>query len=331
MALGDFETKGVPRRPAFDLLQGYILCSVLASLDDAGVLKTLEDRGLRVEDVGQNEQLAKDTLHYLVDRGVVAPDGDVYRLSPYGVELFRDRGYIYWIAGGFGEPFWRFGELVSGTHKYGHDIVRDGRIVAVSSADLGLEDLKPYVHSILKDLDFKKAADFGCGNARNLIGICGINGADGLGVDISSDAIIEAKNEVEAAGLSKSVTVVEADASDAEAIPGLEDVDLIVGFFFMHEVLEKGLEAFVEYLKVLHRRLPVGAHILAAEVMPPERDRASAEVFTPEFTLIHALMGQGLLGEEGWRDAFERGGFEIKRTVHPNTPGGLLLLAQKTA
>ncbi len=331
MAKGDYETKGVPRRPAFDLLQGYILCSVLASLDDAGVLDTLEERGLRVEDVGGNAQLSRDTLYYLVDRGIVAPDSGLYRLTPYGTELLADRGYVYWIAGGFGEPFWRFGQLVAGTHKYGHDIVRDGRIVAVSSADLGRDDLRPYVHSVLSRIEYKKAADFGCGNARNLIGICGIKNAEGLGVDISPEAIGEARQEVEKAGLGQSITVVEADASDAAAIPELESVDLIVGFFFMHEVLEKGLEAFVAYLQGLHRRLPVGAHILAAEVTPPERDRAGAETFTPEFTLIHALMGQGLLSEEGWRDAFVRGGFEIKETIRPNIPGGLLLLAQKTA
>ncbi|MFI6461708.1 class I SAM-dependent methyltransferase [Streptomyces sp. NPDC050528] len=330
MAKGDYETKGVPRRPAFDLVQGYILCSVLAALDDAGVLQTLEEKGVRIEDVGGNGQLARDTVHYLVDRGVVVPEGDLYHLSPYGVELLRDRGYIYWIAGGFGEPFWRFGELLAGTHRYGADISRDGRIVAVSSAQLGRDDLKPYVHSVLGEIDYTKAADFGCGNARNLIGICQLKGARGLGVDISPDAIAEARREVEKTGLGDTIDVVEADASDAAAIPDLESVDLVVGFFFMHEVLEKGLDAYIDYLRVLHRRLPVGAHVLAAEVLPPERDRAGAETFTPEFTLIHALMGQGLLGENGWRDAFEQGGFTVRKTVRPNIPGGLLLLAQKT-
>jgi hypothetical protein len=38
-----------------------------------------------------------------------------------------------------------------------------------------------------------------------------------------------------------------------------------------------------------------------------------------------------LLSEEGWCEAFRAGGFEVKRTVHPNIPGGLLLLAQRTA
>ncbi|MGH3390318.1 MAG: class I SAM-dependent methyltransferase [Actinomadura sp.] len=331
MAISDFATRGMPRRHAFDLLQGYILCSVLASLDDAGVLKTLEEKGVRIEDVGGNHQLARDTIYYLVDRGVVAPDVDVYRLTPYGTELLRDRGYILWIAGGFGEPFWRFGELVAGTHKYGTDISRDGRIVARSSADLGLEDLKPYVHSVLKEIEFTKAADLGCGNAKNLIGITGLKNAQGLGVDISPEAIAEARREVANAGLAEKITVIEADASDANAITGLETVDLVVGFFFMHEVLGKGLDYFIQYLRGLAARLPIGAHVLAAEVLPPERDRAHPEAFTPEFTLIHAMMGQGLLSEEGWSDAFRQGGFEIKKTVRPNIPGGLLLLAQKTA
>ncbi|MFF4412596.1 SAM-dependent methyltransferase [Streptosporangium sp. NPDC001559] len=330
MATNDFAIRGIPRRHSFELLEGYIMCSVLASLDDLGVLDILEEKGLRVEDVGGNLQLARDTVFYLVDRGVLAPDGDVYRLTGYGRELLRDRGYIFWIAGGFGEPFWRFGELVSGKSKYGKDISRDGRIVAVSSADLGLEDLKPYVHSLLSEIEFTRVADFGCGNARNLIGICGLKDADGLGVDISADAIAEARREVAKDGLTERITVVEADASNAAAIPGLESVDLVVGFFFMHEVLEQGLDYFISYLRGLAERLPAGAHVLAAEVLPPQRDRACPETFTPEFTLIHALMGQGLLSEEGWSDAFRQGGFEIRKTVRPNIPGGLLLLAQKT-
>lgn len=331
MATGDFETRGIARRPAFELLEGYIMCSVLAALDEAGTLSTLIERGLTAAEVGGNEQLARDTLYYLVDRGVVMPDDGRYVLTHYGHELVRDKGYVLWIAGGFGEPFLRFGELVHGTHRYGHDIVRDGRIVAVSSADLGLEDLKPYVHRLLSEIDYKRVIDLGCGNARNLIGMCGLKGAEGIGVDISPEAVAEARGEVGKDGLQDRIEIHQADASDAQALPRLEEVDLLVGFFFMHEVLGKGYEAFIEFLRGVAARLPIGAHIMAAEVLPPERDRACPETFTPEFTLIHALMGQGLLSEQGWCQAFREGGFEIKKTVRPNIPGGLLLLAQRTA
>jgi SAM-dependent methyltransferase len=329
MALTAPGPRGTPRRAVFDLLQGYVLCSVLASLDNAGVLVRLQDTGLRVEDVGGNRQLARDTLYYLADRGLVVPDGDLFQLTPFGEELLRDKGFILWVAGGFGLPFVRFGDLVAGTHHYGRDISRDGRLVAVSSADLGMDNLRPYVMSVLSEISVRKVADFGCGNARNLIGICRACDADGLGVDISPEAIAEANQEVDREGLGDRITLTLADASDPAAIPGLETVDLIVGFFFMHEVLGKGLDAFIEFLRGLAARLPSGAYVLAAEVEPPFRDRAAQEVFTPEFTLIHAMMGQGLLTEEGWSDAFRKGGFEIRRTVRPHIPGGLLLLAQK--
>ncbi|MDQ2837747.1 MAG: methyltransferase domain-containing protein [Actinomycetota bacterium] len=328
MSKQDFATRGIPRRHAFELLQGYILCSVLASLDDAGVLDKLENDGLQVADVGGNAQLSRDTLYYLVDRGVVYPDGDTYRLTGYGKELFHDRGYIFWIAGGFGLPFLRFGDLVAGTHHYGTDISRDGRVVAVSSANLGYDDLKPYIHELLKEIDYTKVADLGCGNARNLIGIAQAKGAAGIGVDIDAEAIAEANKEIDNEGLTGKIKAVLADASDPAAIPELESVDLLVGFFFMHEVLGQGLDAFIAFLRGLSARMPKGAHILATEVQPPSRDRACPETFTPEFTLIHALMGQGLLDEDGWRDAFDRGGFDIVKTEHPNIPGGLILVAR---
>jgi SAM-dependent methyltransferase len=329
MAVGDFEKRGMPRRPAFDLLEGYVMCSVLASLDDAGTLSALAEHGLTVDEVGGNRQLARDTLLYLVDRGVVAPDGERYRLTGYGHELLHDKGFVSWIAGGFAEPFKRFKDLVAGTHHYGSDIVRDGRIVAVSSADLGMDNLRPYVHEILSGIEYKRAADLGCGNARNLIGICAIKNAEGVGVDISPEAVEQARLELAKDGLTDQIEIYEADASDAAALPRLEEVDLVVGFFFMHEVLGQGLEAFIAFLRGMAARLPAGAHVLAAEVLPPERDRAAPETFTPEFTLIHALMGQGLLSEQGWCDAFRAGGFEIEKTVRPNIPGGLLLLARR--
>jgi len=322
-------TRGTPRRDAYEYIQGYVLCSVIAGLDEMGVLDQLRENGLSPDQLGGNRFLAASTLRYLSDRGIVHPDGDVYRVTQYGAELLGDSGYIFWVAGGFGFPFHRFASLASGKSAYGKDVSRDGRLVAIASAELGREDLKPYVEELLTGIEFKRAADFGCGNARNLIGICRAAGAEGLGVDISPEAIAEARLEVGREGLEDRIQVVEADASDASGIPGLESVDLIVGFFFMHEVLEKGRDEFVRYLCSLADRLPDGAHVLAAEVTPPVRDRAAQEVFTPEFTLIHAMMGQGLLSEEGWCQAFREGGFAIERTVHPHIPGGLLLLARK--
>lgn len=321
--------RGVPRRQAFEFIQGYVLCSVLAALDEAGVLETLAADGITEEQIGGNPYLSRATVLYLIDRGIIRPDGGVYHSTPFGAELLRDCGYIFWVAGGFSFPFHRFGRLLAGTEAYGKEVSRDGRLVAIASAELGKGDLKPYVDEILRDIEFKRAADFGCGNARNLIGICRLADANGLGVDISPDALAEARLELDRAGLAERVQVVQADASDVPGIPGLETVDLIVGFFFMHEVLAKGRDEFVAYLRALADRLPSGAHVLAAEVTPPERDRACQETFTPEFTLIHAMMGQGLLSEQEWCEAFREGGFAIRRTVHPHIPGGLLLLAQK--
>lgn len=322
-------SRGTPRRDAYEFIQGYVLCSVIAALDEMGVLETLREKGLSPGELGGNRFLSEATLKYLSDRGIVYPDGDTYRTTQYGAELLGDSGYIFWVAGGFGFPFHRFAGLASGSAAYGKEVTRDGRLVAIASAELGREDLKPYIDSILQGIEFTKAADFGCGNARNLIGICRNAGAAGLGVDISPDAIAEARLEVDREGLADRIQLVETDASDVSGIPDLETVDLIVAFFFMHEVLEKGRDQFVRYLRSLSARLPDGAHVLAAEVTPPVRDRASQETFTPEFTLIHAMMGQGLLSEQEWCQAFREGGFAIERTVHPHIPGGLVILARK--
>jgi cyclopropane fatty-acyl-phospholipid synthase-like methyltransferase len=323
--------KIVRQRPAFKLLHGYILCSVLAAMEDARMLEKLQENGIRADQIGGNGMLAERTLLYLSQRGIVELVADRYQLTPFGAAVIRDRGHISWIAGGFGEPFRRFGELLRGTAKYGSDIVRDGRIVAVSSHTLGKEDLQPYVMSLLQEIPFDRVADLGCGSARFLINLCRERGTGGVGVDIDQDACKEAETELAAADLADKVTIIEADASDASAIPELASVQLVVSFFFLHEVLGKGYDALINFLRDLSAMLPAGAHVLAAELAPQADDRANEQVYAPEFSLIHALMGQDLLGEEGWSEAFAKGGFVVRRIIEPNIPRGLLILAQKVS
>jgi SAM-dependent methyltransferase len=316
-------------RPAFDLVQAYTLCSVFASLDMSGVLERLEEKGVRAGDLGPDETLAAATLRYLAVRGIVTETDGVHTLTSVGKALYRDRGYLMWLNGGYGEPLRIFGDFATGALRYGRDLTRDGRWVAVGSALLGRQDVVPEVTQLIGRVDYRRVVDLGCGNAHFLIKLVSeADGSSGVGVDISPEACEEANLEIRAAHLEDRLEVACADAADPAAIPDLEHTELVVTFFFLHEVLGQGYDALVGYLRGLGDRLPKGAHILTAEVTPPDEDAASAEPFSPEFTLVHALMRQTLLSEAGWRQAFGDAGFEVTETLRPNMPGGLLVLAR---
>jgi SAM-dependent methyltransferase len=302
---------------------------VFASLEMTGVLSDLAAKGVRAEDLGENHFLTAATLRYLAQRGVVRADGDVYQLTDFGQELYAERGYLVWLSGGYGEALHRFGDLLTGRHGFRADIDRDVRWVAVGSALVGQKDLRPEVVEVLREIDFDRAADLGCGNAHFLIGLCRAVGRGGIGVDISADACAEARQEVARAGLDDRIEIVEADARDPGNIAGLDSVQLVVTFFFLHEVLEAGYDVLVNYLGQVAARLPSGAHLLTAEITPPERDRDAVEVLSPEYVLTQALMTQNLLSADGWRQAFTESGFQVRRIVRPNLPGARIILAQK--
>jgi len=251
-------------------------------------------------------------------------------LTPLAEAIRADIGYLVWLCGGYGVPLRSIGEFLTGTLRYGSELTRDGRGVAVGSAIVGARDLVPPAQELLRGVDFRHVLDLGCGNAKFLLSVCRPTGATGLGLDTSADACAEAELEIDAAGEGERVSVRCADAGALDDIPELAYTDLVIAFFLLHEILADGHSALVGYLRRLADRLPVGAHLLVAEVSPPDPAlRPGDQLFNPEFTLVHAMMRQRLMDESGWHETFAAGGFEVVRAVRPRMPGGLLMLVRK--
>jgi cyclopropane fatty-acyl-phospholipid synthase-like methyltransferase len=171
--------------------------------------------------------------------------------------------------------------------------------------------------------------DIGCGNARFLLLACRQFDATGIGVDLSPEACELARANVEEAGMTGKVDIFLGDAANLAAIPRLDETDLVVTFFLLHEILAKGRPALVEYLRTLSALLPGGARLLVAEVEPPDRTVEDRQWFTPEFTYVHAMMTQILYNADEWTAALEDGGFEVSDVLRSGMPGGLVLLARK--
>lgn len=318
-----------PGVSVFDYMQGYMVCNVFAALESLGVLTELATDGLRPEQCGSNSFLTEATFRYLGERDIVLLDGDRYRLTEFGRSIYADRGYLVWLAGGYGEAMNVFGDLLDGSRRFGQDVDRDVRWVAVGSAQIGQKDLWPHVVELAKQFEFQRIANLGCGNAHYLISLCNAVGAEGIGVDISPAACQEAAQEVAKAGLGERISIIQADAGDLKKVPGIDKVDLVFTFFFLHEILEHGFDVLVAYLRQIQESLPSGAHMLTAEVAPPGCEQDGIELFTPEYALTQALMDQRLQDEEGWKRAFTEAGFEIVRVAGADLPEVRIFLARK--
>lgn len=322
-----------PRR-VFAYMEGFVTCAAFAALQAVGRLDDLAAQGVRPADLGSDRFLAAAVLHYLAQRGVLRRDAEgegedgIYRLTELGHELYDDRSYLIWLSGGYGDPLHQLGALLTGERRFGVDVDRDMRWVAVGTALAGQKDLLPEVHKLLGEIDFTRVADVGCGHAHLLLSLCEDGRRTGIGIDVSAAACAEAEAGVRAAETGDRVTIVEADAKDLATVPGLEDVDLVLAFFFLHEVLEDGEDALVAWLRSLGQRLPAGAWVLTAEVTPSTQPRSTAEPFTPEYVLTQALMHQTIVDAAHWRRAFAAGGFDVCRIVQTDLPGTFLILAR---
>jgi SAM-dependent methyltransferase len=314
----------VAERPVFELFEGFALASVLASLDEAGLLAELEAGPTSGERDGDADRLLPAALRYLAQREIAEERDGAFELTERGRAIVKDKGYLVWLQGGYGHVLASLGDFVTGARRYGADVERAGRWVAEGSALIGREDVAPYAAEVLATIAFSRVVDLGCGNARFLIGAAQRFGVTGVGVDLSPEACEDAERMIGEAGLAGTVRVRCGDAGNLDAIPELAEADLAVAHFLLHEIFEHGREALVGYLRKLGTLMPRGAHMLVAEVQPASG--APDERWRPEFTLLHAIMRQELLDADGWHEAFSAAGW-TRRTVRDlGLPGAILLL-----
>jgi SAM-dependent methyltransferase len=318
----------VEQRPVFELFEGFALASVLASLDEAGLLDALEAGPVGIDSapdgVPDADGLLPAALRYLAQRELTEERDGAFALTEHGRAVVRDKGYLVWLQGGYGHVLAGLGDFIRGTRRYGSDVERAGRWVAEGSALIGREDVAPYAVEVLSGIDFKRVVDLGCGNARFLIGAAQRFGVTGVGVDLSPEACEDAATTIADADLTGKVVVRCGDAGDLDAIPELAEADLVVAHFLLHEIFEHGKEALIGYLTKLGQIMPAGAHMLVAEVQPASG--AHDERWRPEFTLLHAIMRQELLDADGWHEAFIAAGWSRHEVRELGLPGAILLL-----
>jgi SAM-dependent methyltransferase len=322
-----------PVRPAFGLVEGFAISSVIAGLEMAGRLSTLESEGLdaselRVDDPKSTSAMLLGSVRYLQHRGLAAERAGRFVLTDRGREICRDKGYLVWLVGGYGVPLCHVGDFVGAGRPYGQDHVRDGKWVANGAAMLGRTDVVPAVMELIQGVGASHVLDLGCGNAKFLTRLCQQLGCTGLGVDLSPAACVEAEKVVAEADLTGRVEIVVGDAGDLGAIEGIGTIDLAVTMFLLHEILAEGRDVLGRYLRDMSQQLRPGAHLLIAEVEPPAGNGEGHELFTPEFSYLHAMMGQYLIPAPEWATILEANGFAVRKVDRSPMPGCVLVLAR---
>jgi hypothetical protein len=168
-------------------------------------------------------------------------------------------------------------------------------------------------------LGVRCVADLGCGSADILISLCSLDTSlKGVGIDISQEALKEAKRRVEGGKLSQRIRLIEGDITQPESFASeIKEVNAFNAIMVFHEFLKHGQDYVVEIFKKMKKLFP-GRYMFIGEF-----DRIGDEEFEnmplperihPLFYqfVIHPLTWQGQpIEKEKWLDIFQKAGLEI--------------------
>ncbi|MEV4892841.1 class I SAM-dependent methyltransferase [Nonomuraea sp. NPDC055795] len=310
-----------PTDKLFTYTEGYFLTKSLLALWRLGLLGDADisiDPDKAAADLGCDARLLRATLDYLIIRDIFVSEGGLYRLSEHGRELAPYYGYLPMHVGAYEPIFGRYEEVLRGDLVYGRDLRRaEHELVGGMSAME--EHLLTRLTSLMNEMSFTGVLDMGCGSGRMLSQVLR-RGPDlrGVGVDQAEQACEKARHNLAAEGLAERTTILHGDASRLSELPAdvLEQVDLVIAMFVMHEIhWQRSREGVISCLRSIAEVIGPDGRFLMVEVsrVAAERPRPGLR-FVPEYQLVHEYSHQRLATEQDWRDMLAEAGLQVLRT-----------------
>lgn len=313
-------------RPAQgDLFNNLLRSRVLGALDALGVLPLLDGSrtiAMLASECALDADLLQAMLTYLASEGTVLRSEGWALLEPERVS--GELAFLQWLMGGYGPLLTELEGLVAGTHRYGEDVHRDDGQMAAASAAIGRQFTDAALLGVLQSPGIRRIADIGCGGAARLVSLCRqLPELTAVGIDLSSDCCRQAQDNIDAAGLSQRVEIIEARAEHWLAEQGSVDLVLSVGMF--HDLLNSP-GAAESFLAGVHAGLGEGGLLVIQDQLSPTT--AGAGSWGPGFALVHRLMGQELFSEATYLSVLRAAGFRLLRRVPTDIPDNWIFLLQ---
>ena len=305
---------------------GYVRSHLIFAMHETGVFETLKNKGeLSSDEIAAqnnlNPVLLKGVLNFLYHSDkILNKEKNKYSFTNFGLENIFTDALLTMSFGAVGAYSCILTELVPSLRnqkKYGVDYIRSGDLIAKGSYYTGRKNY-PWVINNMKKLGIKKVADLGCGSADVLISLCEENqDLRGVGVDISQNALDEAKKRIIKKGLENRISLVKGDLYKPETFSKeLADVDGFNAIMVMHEFLRDGKEKVIQMFKAMKSEFK-GKYFFLGE-FDCLTDDEYQELPYPERIhylfyqhIIHPLTWQGLGYKEDWLDIFKKADIEL--------------------
>jgi len=304
---------------ALPVVRGYVTMQVFWALLNSGVLDELSKRGsCGVDELAGKFKLEREILRELLDyldcAGVLKQvEGERYALDKLGKVLMAEPRGVIDLTYGYEPVLNNLGDLLTGARKYGRDVRRKEKFIAMGSGELGRQLPFPVMCDIIERCGLRRVLDLGCGDLEFLFSVCEHTDAECFGIDISADAIQHAEARLAVSAYKGRVKVAQADMFEVERIAGLwPDADCLTACDSFHEHLSEGTAKIESLLVQLGKAFP-RASVLVAEFCRQSHERLKKRpTGFLEHHLFHALTQQRILSAEEWHEVFRKSGWVVR-------------------
>lgn len=315
------------------LVSDTYLAQVLVALWDSGFYEYMREKeraeiGEAADALNLEPAVLQSLLEYLLGRGILAPDDNAYVLAEKGRCYWNyiTRGILTAHLAGYNQLLTNLGPLLRKEIDLNDPMLdRSGRLVAAGSgyALLGSGTI-PWILKFIKQAGGSCVMDIGCGAGDFLIQLA-MRWPDGsgIGIDMNSDAVAEARINAERCGVAERVCFHQARLGN-QAMPLvpdlLERVDTVTAMYLLHEFAGRGgATAITAAIARLREQLP-GRKLLMLE---GERADSAALFASPprtyaqlDYSFIHPLSRQGPLRKpEEWQEIIRSAGATLVERI----------------
>lgn len=334
-----------------EAFNGYVAAQVIFALDRLGLLQELLEHGqadvrAAADRLGADQHMLGELLRAAQTCGYVVLKDDVAAITPAGRDMAFMRGYFTWAVGGYADLFSDMARIISGDRKFNGDVFRDEGMVALGSSQNDRAFMAGTVDEVLGQLDFTTIADLGSGTSARLCRVATAReNVRGVGLDISGAATRLAQDAIRRVGLDESVRALQADVlgviNGTEKHPVLAEVDAVMSFFLMHDLLAAP-DTRSRVMPGLREAFPNARTFVLADTMirpAPPADAAppggvappggaTLPVFSLGYELAHALMGVPLHTKDTYEKLFAQAGLRTRRVLPFGTPHSWLYVLE---
>ena len=303
------------------IISGFYTTRAMQALINVGFFdEIISNTSVNPEAFAQSRNLDKDIVRalcqYLYCLRILERNHSDYVLSHKGRLLVEESRGWFEATYGYEEVFHFLEDMVQRKKIYGKDIYRRPECVAKGGGRAQSLVYFPLAIQMITSYGAEKVLDLGCADGTFLEQLCKSDAnVTGCGIDISEEAIADAKEKIHRAGLDNRIHLFAEDISKIEKLPDmLKDIDIATLFLVLHEILYEGSEAVIELLRNFKRLFPNVPLIIFEVVRPSLGQMRKRPGMTVQYMLHHDITHQKLVTIQEWEGLFKQSGFKSINT-----------------